>query len=1175
MNFHVSREARDRYQIDAELFTLTGNLVLPDFAAARRVVRRMNEARGAQGEPERAVHAGDLNALGLIDEILHYVVALYREQRNPGAMGAALAALEERLGRRALDASLLDFVRRFPGLEVYRGELDAAAWLAGETDGRPHREIALEELLTVWLANANAAVGDFVELFDDQPLAEGTAYRRLIPALQAFFANQPPFGPDQQSLFAMLRAPAVAVPDSLAGQLRFIRERWGLMIGRFADRLLIGLDVLEEEALARWRRFHGAGAAEGQASVLEYTGLGGEAERFSPDRDWMPRVVLMAKSTYVWLDQLSRSYGRDIHRLDQIPDEELDRLARWGFTGLWLIGVWERSRASAEIKRRRGNPEAVASAYSLDDYRIAEDLGGEAAYRDLRDRASARGVRLASDMVPNHMGIDSRWVIEQPDRFLSIEQPPYPGYTFGGPDLSDDERVGVFIEDHYWDGTDAAVVFKRVDRWSGDERYIYHGNDGTSMPWNDTAQLNYLRHDVREAVIQTILDVARRFPIIRFDAAMTLARKHIQRLWFPAPGSGGGAIPSRAEHAMSPEQFEAAMPIEFWREVVDRVASEVPDTLLLAEAFWLMEGYFVRTLGMHRVYNSAFMNMLRDERNGEYRQLIKNTLEFDPEILKRYVNFMNNPDERTALDQFGKGDKYVGIATVMATLPGLPMFGHGQVEGLSEKYGMEYRRAYLDEQPDPWLVERHEREIFPLLHRRSLFAEVRGFNLYDVTNDDGGVNEDVFAYSNRSGDDRTLVVYHNRYASTSGWIRNSVPYAVKDWSGGKRLERRTLGQGLGLSDDPAGFVVFRDLRTGLEYLRPTPELRDRGLRIDLDAYRCHVFWDFRQMHDAAGQLRRLHDELGGRGVPSVEDALVELQLQPLHAALARALDAELVGRLVAPGPPVSSRPRTGGDGTAPTDAVRAARGGAAGAARGGKSGRGTADQVQRLASELADRARDVYRAARDSAGLEVDPDTAAGQVASRTAALLALPGSDDGARLAAPLDDPARRAPLLAWLILEPVAALVGDETLQTLRLHQPLVAAFHGSGLDEPAGWRAVELLAFFLSGRRGADLEGAGRTARATAKRIAARWADEASAQRLIGANWHQGVAWFSRKGFEELSWWLAVTELLRGVAESGRLSRSAVASAVKRERAMVELGEASGYRLDRLTKPTTTAV
>ena len=107
---------------------------------------------------------------------------------------------------------------------------------------------------------------------------------------------------------------------------------------------------------------------------------------------------------------------------------------------------------------------------------------------------------------------------------------------------------------------------------------------------------------------------------------------------------------------LTKEQFDAAIPHEFWREVVDRVAVEAPDTLLLAEAFWLMEGYFVRTLGMHRVYNSAFMNMLRDEDNAKYRSVMKNTLEFDPEVLKRFVNFMNNPDERTAVDQFGKSD---------------------------------------------------------------------------------------------------------------------------------------------------------------------------------------------------------------------------------------------------------------------------------------------------------------------------------------------------------------------------------------------------------------------------------------------------------------------------------------------------------------------------------------
>ncbi len=69
----------------------------------------------------------------------------------------------------------------------------------------------------------------------------------------------------------------------------------------------------------------------------------------------MPNVVLIAKSTYVWLEQLSKKYRRHIHRLDQIPDEELQLLASRGITGLWLIGLWERSIASRTIKRLRGH----------------------------------------------------------------------------------------------------------------------------------------------------------------------------------------------------------------------------------------------------------------------------------------------------------------------------------------------------------------------------------------------------------------------------------------------------------------------------------------------------------------------------------------------------------------------------------------------------------------------------------------------------------------------------------------------------------------------------------------------------------------------------------------------------------------------------------------------------
>ncbi len=591
----------------------------------------------------------------------------------------------------------------------------------------------------------------------------------------------------------------------------------------------------------------------------------------------------------------------------------LDRLAQWGLTGLWLIGLWERSPASKRIKRLCGNPEAEASAYSLLDYRIAEDLGGEEALRDLRQRARERGIRLAADMVPNHMGIDSRWVMEHPDWFLQLDQSPFPGYSFEGPDLSWDERVGIYLEDHYYDGSDAAVVFKRVDRRSDDVRYIYHGNDGTAMPWNDTAQLNYLLPEVREAVLDTILRVAGAFSVIRFDAAMTLAKKHFKRLWFPEPGEGG-AIPTRAEYGLTREEFEQAFPVEFWRMVVDRVAEEAPDTLLLAEAFWLMEGYFVRTLGMHRVYNSAFMNMLRDERNQEYRLTIKNTIAFDPEILKRYVNFVNNPDERTAVDQFGKGDKYFGICTMMVTMPGLPMFGHGQIEGYAEKYGMEFRRAYWQEKPDRALIERHEREIFPLLRKRHLFAHVDDFYLYDFQTDEGYIDEDVFAYSNRRGQERALIIYHNSYSETAGWIRTSVGYRRRGVERDEEaLAKTILAEGLGLPDSDIDYVVFRD-QGGLEYIRNCHELYEQGLYVSLGAYQKHVFLDFRQVKsDHDGLYARLTRELGGRGVSSIDAEIQRLQLEPLTdsfaalfapsrlrrlAAVSESLSEEAIGRLI-------------------------------------------------------------------------------------------------------------------------------------------------------------------------------------------------------------------------------------------------------------------------------------
>ncbi len=484
------------------------------------------------------------------------------------------------------------------------------------------------------------------------------------------------------------------------------------------------------------------------------------APSFSSDQPWMAELVLIAKHTHVWLDQLSAQTGASVTTLDAIPDSALDALAERGINGLWLIGLWERSPASRRIKALRGDPDSAASAYALYDLEIAADLGGWPALRALRRRAWQRGIRLAADIVPNHTGLDSRLVVEHPEWFVQLSAPPYPGYTFDGPDLSGDPRLEIRIEDGYWASTDAAVVFQRVDASTGEARYLYHGNDGTHLPWNDTAQLDFLQPAVREAVIAQILAVAEEFPIIRLDAAMTLARQHVRRLWHPAPGDGG-AVPSRSTHGVDEETFDAAMPGEFWREVMAAMRARAPDTLLLAEAFWMMEGTFVQHFGLHRVYNSAFMHMLRDGDNAGFRRLLR---EMDARVLERFANFMSNPDEATAAEQFGTGERYFGVTTLLATLPGLPLLGHGQVEGFTEKYGMEFLRPRVREVPDAQTVARHAREIAPLLRQRGRYARADTFEVLDLIGEDGAVCEDVIAFS--TGDD--AVIFNNSPRAVCG-----------------------------------------------------------------------------------------------------------------------------------------------------------------------------------------------------------------------------------------------------------------------------------------------------------------------------------------------------------------------------------------------------------------------
>ncbi|MGD0783617.1 MAG: alpha-amylase family glycosyl hydrolase, partial [Candidatus Aminicenantales bacterium] len=428
--FHIARAVRAKYGFEAALFSITGNVILADFRAVRDLVQKINAVR----PPGERVGAGLVNAAGLLDEIFHHLFRAYEAEADPGVFGRALARLESTLGPEKARGLLLDFTTLFPPRDVYAGGADPSAYLEGLTGGRPNAEIALEEMILLFLANFNPAAGRLVELFDERYLADRDLYAVALSELDRFFGEEPKFGPHGQDLLTFCKTPILLHPDDLEAQLVYIREHYGPWLDPiFIRRILSGADLIKEDRLP-WTggpggsptiapRYRGPlegadGFALGKSgyryaseSWRDYE----DRDQFTEDTNWMPRVVLMAKNCYVWLDQISRQYGRPIRTLDQIPDEELDNLAARNFNALWLIGIWERSGPSQRIKHIMGNIDAVSSAYSLYDYRVAEDLGGEAAFQNLNERAKARGIRLASDMVPNHTGIFSRWMLDHPE----------------------------------------------------------------------------------------------------------------------------------------------------------------------------------------------------------------------------------------------------------------------------------------------------------------------------------------------------------------------------------------------------------------------------------------------------------------------------------------------------------------------------------------------------------------------------------------------------------------------------------------------------------------------------------------------------------------------------------------------------------------------------------------
>ena len=95
--FHVRRDAREKYGIEGPVFGTYGDTARTDLLSARRLAHTINASRDLIHHPGDAVRASDLNAMGILHAVFHEIVDLYRREYGGATISRSLDVLAQRI----------------------------------------------------------------------------------------------------------------------------------------------------------------------------------------------------------------------------------------------------------------------------------------------------------------------------------------------------------------------------------------------------------------------------------------------------------------------------------------------------------------------------------------------------------------------------------------------------------------------------------------------------------------------------------------------------------------------------------------------------------------------------------------------------------------------------------------------------------------------------------------------------------------------------------------------------------------------------------------------------------------------------------------------------------------------------------------------------------------------
>jgi len=486
-------------------------------------------------------------------------------------------------------------------------------------------------------------------------------------------------------------------------------------------------------------------------------------------KTWPMHPVIYEINTWVWLYELGQKHQRPVN-LATVPSEEWDQIASRGFDAVWFMGVWERSPAGIAIANQNKGlledfqralsdfrPEDnVGSPYCVRQYVVDEHLGGREGLAIARRELAKRGLKLILDFVPNHVAPDHPWVAEYPDYFIrgnygdSVREP------------------GAYI-------AAAGHVFAC-------------GRDPYFPAWPDVLQLNAFQPGLRQAVIETLSDIAGQSDGVRCDMAMLMLNNIFERTW-------------RARAGVKPVN-------DYWTTIIPAIKAKWPEFRFIAEAYWDLE-WELQQQGFDFCYDKK----LYDRMEHGPAENVRLHLCADPAYQQGMVRFIENHDEPRASATFPDG-KGRASAVAILTLTGARLLHEGQFEGRKVRLPVFLARRPA-EPVDQDLVGFYEkllketaRDVFRNGEWR--LCERSGWS-------DNQSCQNVLTWCWVKDDKRYLIVVNFSAGSSQALVR--VPWDElrgRTW----RLEDRLSGE---------------------TFERSGNDMRDAGLYVDLRPWKCHLF----------------------------------------------------------------------------------------------------------------------------------------------------------------------------------------------------------------------------------------------------------------------------------------------------------------------------------------------